>query len=229
MKGEAWAQEPGQSLTLRDDTGQLVIETVQPETLPRGARVEIVGRPIREEFGWTLQDPIFRRAEAGAFPSSRGLQRLRLTEQVTRLTPEEADRHQAVSLRGLITWFDERAPFFYLQDASGGVRVRAPPGWRREVGAGYLRGSIELSGVTLSGAHSTAEVELFELSNFMGSLGQPPARGITLEQALSGAEEFRRVEMRGYVRQVRTEGNWTRLELTAATGEFLRAAACANT
>ena len=46
----------------------------------------------------------------------------------------------------------------------------------------------------------TPEVELRE-SVAIGPLGQPPARTITLEQALSGAEESRRVEMRGYVRE----------------------------
>ncbi|HXS31249.1 MAG TPA: hypothetical protein VN755_10480, partial [Steroidobacteraceae bacterium] len=217
LKGEVWAQEPGQSLTLRDGTGQIMFATVQSETLPPQAGIEVVGRPIREEFGWTLQDPIFRRVETGqdSPPPGQTLQRLRLAEQVTRLTPEEVDRHQTASLRGVITWFDERAPYFYLQDASGGVRVRRAPG----VGAALAPGaSIALSGVTVSGAF-TAEVDLRESAS-IGPLGQPPARSITLEQALSGAEEFRRVEMRGYVRQVRTQGNWTRLELTAATGEF---------
>ena len=46
-------QEPGQSLTLRDGTGQIMFATVQPETLPAQARIEVVGRLAREEFGWT--------------------------------------------------------------------------------------------------------------------------------------------------------------------------------
>lgn len=218
LTGEVWAQEPGRTLTLRDGTGQLVIETVQPEALPQQARIEVIGRPIRNEFGWTLQDPLFRRVEvaSNAPPLARGLQRLRLAEQVTLLTSEEADQHQAVTLRGVITWFDERVPFFYLQDASGGVRVRRPAGVGNALASGA---SIELSGVTISGAR-TAEVELRQSAS-IGPLGQPPARSITLEQALSGVDEYRRVEMRGYVRQVRTADNWTRLDLTAATGEFV--------
>ena len=64
LKGEVWAQEPGRSLTLRDGSGQIMFATVQPETLPSRAGIEVVGRPVRAEFGWTVQDPIFRRVEA---------------------------------------------------------------------------------------------------------------------------------------------------------------------
>ena len=215
--GEVWRQEPGRTLTLRDDTGQIVLGTVQPQVLAQRTRVEVVGRPIREGFGWTLQDPIFRQVELApdAPRPGKGLQRLRLAEQVAVLTPEEANRHQAVSLRGVVTWFDDRASYFYLEDTSGGVRVRRAPEAGNTLAPGV---SIELSGTTMS-TGGRAEVE-FGGAASIGPLGQPPVRGITLEQALAGAEEHRRVEMRGYVRQVRTEGNWTRLELTAASGEF---------
>jgi signal transduction histidine kinase/CheY-like chemotaxis protein len=219
LVGEVWSEEAGRGFTLRDGTGQVVITTVQPMTLAEHASVEVVGRPARDDFGWTLQDPLFRprRGEAGdVLAPDQAPQRLRLAEQVVSLTPEEAAKHQMVSLRGVITWFDERAPYFFLQDASGGVRIRREPGPAN----GLLPGaSVALSGVTVRGSPAP-EVDFREVAP-IGPLGLPPARSLTLDQALAGAETFRRVEMRGFVRQIGREGYWTRLDLITRTGDFV--------
>ncbi|HEX2860592.1 MAG TPA: histidine kinase dimerization/phospho-acceptor domain-containing protein, partial [Lacunisphaera sp.] len=220
--GEVHAQETGETLTVRDGTGQVMILTAQPEALPARSKVEVIGRPATADLGWTLTESLFRRVGTAENQADRTLRgpgqapvRLRLAEQVVQLPPEEADKRYPVTLRGVVTWFDERADHLYLQDASGGVRVRRPPGDARGLSFGN---AVTMSGVTVRGA-LLPEVELLESSD-QGSFALPTPRRINLEQALSGVEESRWVEMRGFVRQVSSEGGWTRLDLTEATGEF---------
>lgn len=222
LMGEVRAQDAGKSLTLRDESGQIVIATAQPEVLPANTTIEVIGRPVMHELGWTLDQPLFRKAGASGLAYARGLygpgqapSRLRLAEQVLQLTPDQAEKRYPVTLRGVVTWSDERAQFFYLQDASSGVCIRREPGRGAALPIGT---SVAITGVTVRGS-SVPEIELLEASN-LGTMALPPARKISLEQALSGAEVGRRVEMRGYVRQVTHEDGWSRLDLTAATGEF---------
>ncbi|HTL68105.1 MAG TPA: ATP-binding protein [Lacunisphaera sp.] len=221
LVGSARAQDPGHSLTLRDDTGQLVLRTVQPEVLPANAGVEVIGQPFKDERGWTLRDVLFRRTDVPA-ANDGALQRpgqvpvrLRLAEQVTQLRPDEAARKFPVTLRGVVTWSDEHAPYFFLQDASGGVRVEGDPG---KAAFFPIGSSLLVNGVTAVGA-LVPKVEMLEV-NFLGTMALPTVRTINLEQALSGAEENRRVEMRGLVRLVTRDHAWTRLDLTGPTGEF---------
>ena len=65
---------------------------------------------------------------------------LRTAEQVRRLSPEEAERHYPVRLRGTITFFDQRIPtaaFRFIQDDTAGIYFfpavdrRGTAGWRR--------------------------------------------------------------------------------------------------
>jgi len=217
LTGELWSQEAGRSVTLRDATGQLTIGSPQPESWPAKTAIEVVGHPVRQEFGWTLENALFRAAQGPRdvhVPGQAPLH-LRLAAQLARLTLEEADLGQTVTLRGVVTWFDPRASYFYLQDVSGGVRVHREPGAADGVAAGA---SIALRGVTMRGDFA-AEVALREVTP-IGPLGLPPPRSTTLDQALAGTEECRRVEMRGYVREVRRTERATRLELTTAMGEF---------
>jgi two-component system cell cycle sensor histidine kinase/response regulator CckA len=219
--GEVRSQDLGKSLTLRDESGQIVIQTTQPELLMENSAVEVVGRPAQGEFSWTLHEALYRKAGPSAGPlmtlKSPGQMplRLRLAEQVLELPPEQAEKRYPVNLRGTVTWVDARADFFYLQDASGGVRIRRQPGQA----VPSIGSALILSGITARGTY-LSEVELQEASN-QGVFALPSARSVTLEQALSGAEEGQLVEMRGFVRQVAHEGGWTRLNLTTFTGEFM--------
>ncbi len=221
IAGELRAQDPGKSVTVRDETGQVVIPTAQPEVLAEGTAIEVVGRPAAADLGWTLREPIFRRTGAPAQPffalQAPGQMplRLRLAEHVLELAPDLAEKRYPVTLRGVVTWMDERADFFYLQDASGGVRIRRSAGKGTVLGAGT---QLTINGVTVRGTY-LPEVEMVE-ALVLGTAGLPPVRGITLDQALSGAEDGQRVEMRGFVRQVSAEGSWTKLDLTTFTGEF---------
>ncbi len=216
--GELRRAENGSGFTVRDDTGQVELAAVQPGAPQPGTTVEVVGRVAAGGLGWILREPLLRPyvpADAEAARSAgRPLPvRLRLAEQVLQLEPAEADNRHPVVLRGVVTWSAENSDRFYVQDISGGVAVRRAAGPAPEFGT-----SVSVIGVTARGRH-LPEVEARSLEQ-LGAQTLPPPRRISLEQALSGAEEARWVELRGFVRQVVSAGPWTRLDLTAATGEF---------
>jgi two-component system cell cycle sensor histidine kinase/response regulator CckA len=218
--GKVHSQEPGRALTVRDDTGQLEVQTAQPDLVLAGEEIEVVGRADGSALAPTLREPLYRPASSSIEKRTAPTElepprRLRLAGQVLALRPEEAAQGQPVSLRGVVTWSDPRAQFFYLQDASGGVRVRRTSLHDAVPSAGSV---LTLSGKTAQGEFSP---ELM-LETQGDSLPQalPLARSVTLEQVLSGAEEARRVEMHGYLRAVTREGEWLRLDFTTDTGEF---------
>ncbi|HVT73535.1 MAG TPA: ATP-binding protein [Lacunisphaera sp.] len=212
--GRVNAQEPGSSLTVRDETGQIDIATTQPGILARGTTVEVIGRPSRVGMAWTLSEPLYRNA-AGGEAMHEGTNnvpvRLRLAEQVLQLTQEDAEKRLPVTLHGVVTYL--RAGECYLQDVSGGIIVRLPPG--QPV---FFASEAVIRGTTRRGRiHPAVEAQQVETR---GMIETPPARRISLEQALTGADEGRLVEMNGYVRRVETNEGQTRLDLTAQTGEF---------
>ncbi len=216
LAGEVKSQEPGASLTVRDETGQIEIPTKQPETLPVGATVEIFGRATPSSLGWTLRSPLFRRVDAPALAGQRpgnAPLRLRLAEQVLQLSPAEAAKAQPVTLRGIVTWSDEASGNFYLQDVSGGILIRRSGGILPGFGQ-----SVTVTGFTARGKLH-AEVEMSDVL-LAGSLALPPPRKITLDQAMTGAEAGRWVEMSGYLRQVVSAEGRTHLDLTGRSGEF---------
>lgn len=217
--GEVQNVATGAGFTVRDDTGQTEIATQQPGVPAVGTAVEVVGRAAAAELGWTLQEPLFRRADAASLPvrpregPGRVPMRLRLVEQILQLTPEEAARHHPVTLRGIVTWSDPRSGQFYLQDVSGGIAVS-----RSAEQTPAFSAAVSVTGVTMRGTQVPA-VEALAFEEY-GTQPPPPPRRISLEQAMAGSEEGRWVEMRGYVRQVTRDREWLRLDLVAPTGEF---------
>ncbi|MDQ5977362.1 MAG: two-component system, cell cycle sensor histidine kinase and response regulator CckA [Verrucomicrobiota bacterium] len=215
--GELRRTENGSGYTVRDETGQVALATVQPGVPQPGTTVEVVGRVAPAELGWILQEPLLRShvadSEEARGPGRPLPVRLRLAEQVLQLEPQEAENRHPVVLRGVVTWAGENSDRFYVQDISGGVAVRRLEGPAPEFGT-----SVIVTGVTARGRF-LPEVEARSLEQ-LGTQNLPSPRRISLEQAMSGAEDGRRVELRGFVRQVSPSGPWTRLDLTSATGEF---------
>jgi signal transduction histidine kinase/CheY-like chemotaxis protein len=220
VEGKVRSQEPGRSLTLRDDTGQVEILTGQTFPLSTGERVEAIGYPRIRGTEWTLRLGLYRAQQsggAGDVLASAGGERplLRLAEQILDLGTDQAVRGYPVRLFGVVTWSDPVAPFFFLQDASGGVcvtfdsaRLEAPP----------QGDSVVVKGLTAVGEFAP-QVRAVDLKK-TGAFDLPRANIVTLEQAMAGVEEGQWIELSGYLRQVSREGRWTRLDLTASAGEF---------
>ncbi|WP_415908596.1 hypothetical protein [Oleiharenicola sp. Vm1] len=218
VAGKVLHHDPGQSLVMRDDTGQLLIRTPQPDKLSPGDEIEVIGRRAGGGLEWTLHEAVFRRIfrpiplrQPG---TAGGPAKLRLTAQVLELRPEEAAQGLPAEINGVVTWAHPAAAFFYLADASGGVCVRRP----EHTAPPLIGDGVIVRGTTRAGAFAP-ELNLDAVLP-TGGLSVPSARSVTLEQALTGAEEARWVELRGYLRHVEPDGPWLRLDFTTATGEF---------
>ena len=216
VAGRVKAQEPGRSLTLRDDSGQIVVLTGQMRACAFDETIEAVGYPAINGTRWELASGLFRPLAATKDLAEQSITQVRLGAQVLELSPEAAAKGMPAELSGVVTWSAPGAPYFYIQDASGGVcvlratktdRVR-PPG-----------DQVLVQGVTAMGAF--APVVQATRFNRSGSTLLPEARLITLEHAFTGVEEAQWVEMRGYVRDVLRDRDASRLDITTPGGRFV--------
>ena len=135
--------------------------------------------------------------------------------QVQKLRTDEAASGRPVRLRGVVTFTHSSERVFCLNDSTGGVRV-----WleKKDVALPDVGRAVVVRGITSTGPVSTS-VRADEIQ-VAGSQPLPVPRIVSLEQALTGAEDNQWVEMRGRLRQVEAVGDWVRLTLTAAVGDF---------
>jgi signal transduction histidine kinase/CheY-like chemotaxis protein len=211
--GAARTQQPGKSLTIRDESGQIALDTPQMRAVQLGEAVEAVGYPVRQNNELRLRGGLFRRLKGALPPPPEGLPRLRLADQLRELPPDEAARGYPVELTGTVTWAHPSADFIYISDATGGVRVYPPDTKSLWAGA-----RVFVSGASAAGRFTP--VVLAQTVYRTATIELPDPRRVTLEQALTGVEEGQWVSMTGFVRDVKTEGPWVRLELTTSAGEF---------
>ncbi len=215
LVGVVREQQPGKSLTIRDETGQLVLQTAQTRTVQLGERVEAVGVPqmVGSELG--LHAALYRRKPVTGLESASDHTSLRLADQLRELPAEAAARSYPVKLLGIITWANRAADFFFLQDSSGGVCVFQPP---TRITGTVVGARVEVTGVSSAGKF--VPVVLATSAKTTATVDLPEARQVSLEQALTGIEEAQWVAMSGYVRGVAHDGPWARLEMTTSAGEF---------
>ena len=117
--------------------------------------------------------------------------------QVRGLSPEQADKHLHVKLRGVVTCYDEGLFARFIQDSTAGIYLRTysnPP----ELEPGDL---VEVEGYTSRGDY--APVVKPESINVVGKMPLPHARQTTYAQLASGVEDSQFVEVAGIVRSVR--------------------------
>ncbi len=220
IAGTFQGAQPGKSITVRDQTGQIRLMSRQPHQLNKGDPVEAIGRPTGTGLDLALREGVFRPlhppAQAPA-NASVGLAKLRVADQIRALSPEEAERGYPVQLNGLVTWSDPVTRTFFFQDASGAAKVVLPPDG--SIPTPEFKASVLVSGATRAGEF-VSEVRASAVAHGPGS-PLPSAQSITLEQAMTGVDYAHWVETRGYVRSATADGPQTRLELTTASGEFV--------
>ncbi|MFT3867951.1 MAG: response regulator [Nibricoccus sp.] len=207
----------GKSVSVRDATGQVKILTRQTRYLSPGTTIEAVGLPSLVGTNWALSDGFYRIVSfaPGTQDSVDGV--IRLAEQVLALNPELAATGQSVKIRGAVSWIRGSADYIYLQDATAGIRVNLPPKFKPS--RGMMNSLMEVSGKTMRGNFAPEIVADQIVALGPSTLATP--RPITLEHALTGVDESQLVELTGYLRAVKHEGNWSELSLTSATGEFV--------
>ncbi|HLP02557.1 MAG TPA: ATP-binding protein [Opitutaceae bacterium] len=211
-------QQPGRSLMLRDDSGQIEVLSGQSISLRNREPVEAIGYPEINGTEWKLRAALYRPLKTSpqvAPAAAAGLPELRLAGNILELSAAEADRHYPVSLYGVVTWSHPDAPFFFLQDSSGGIEVRTGAAPARSYEPGR---SVVVEGTSVMG--SFAPTVAATTVKKTGDMPLPRAEVLTFEHALTGQAEAEFVEMRGLVRKIHRDTPWHRLELTTSAGDF---------
>ena len=144
---------------------------------------------------------------------------LTTSQEVHRLTSEEAARAHPVHLRGVVTYYDPSffadgyAPMF-IHDAAGCIFVRVAQGTYQSLTAGSL---IDLRGVSGRGDFAPIVVELS--IQVLGRPGLPPnPRKPSLVRLLSGVEDGQWVQVEGVVHSVVSHNRHINLQLVMADG-----------
>lgn len=211
--------DPGRELWLRDESGQIVVRTVQHASLKIGDIVEAIGIPNSQGSEPTLEDSLIRTANNDLADSlllrMANMKELRTSDQVLELSPEEAAAGKPVRLRGIVTWASEQNKMLILQDATGGVRLDLS-----EIGGAFPKVTfvLDVEGVTVPGSFAPA-VKTTKVEFLTPGLLPDPNK-ISLDQTLQGRQEGLTVEMRGVVRRFETIGGLVRIGVSTPTGEF---------
>ena len=214
LRGTIRQREIGTSFVLRDSFGEVLVYSLQRERIQPGTEVEVVGRLAIEGSRWVLQSAQFRRALGPDTRQPPAGQTLDLIDRIRQLSPVEAAEGRAVDIRGIVTWSLADADFFFIQDLSGGVRVRLPQG----VPPPPLQRFARVVGRTCQGSFGPA-VDMLELHD-LSSMAHPAPKRVTYAQAISGSEDGQWVEMRGFIRRTASEGDWRWIYVTTPEGEF---------
>lgn len=130
--------------------------------------------------------------------------------QILNLTPEVAERHYPVQLRGVVTCFDQRAELCFVQDSTAGIYVYTK-NQNRQYKPGDL---VEVAG--MSGAGLFSPIILLGTLNVTGSGALPEPKAISIEQLASGKEDSQWVQVEGIVQRVVED--WGHLVLDVVSG-----------
>jgi len=217
IEGEVREMEPGFSLSVRDNTGQVSVKSAWHGGPTKPENVNLIGRVSKNGSTVVLKNALFVATERRVAHEIAGTPDLHHAEEVVSLPPTEAVKGYPVELTGIVSWSHPSSRTFYVTDTTRGVRVRLPAnGEPPAVGSG-----VNIHGVTAVGRFaSEVQAGRVELPPLNQGVGMPEARVSTLEQALTGVDEANWIQLSGYVRSVESEGVMTRLQLLTASGEF---------
>ena len=218
VRGRLQSQEVGSFLVIRDNTGLLVVHSVQKQPLLLEAEVEAVGRVAISGAQWILQSALYRRVRSRIPPNHTADKSAALDsiDQIRRLTSEEAARGLPVTVSGTVVWVNPKTDFFFLQDVTGCLRVRYS---REKIETPRLVQHLAVEGVTIDGGFAPA-VELRRARD-LGSMTASPPKPVTFDQAITGKEDGQWVEMRGFLQRTESDGDSRRICRPAGfAGEF---------
>jgi PAS domain S-box-containing protein len=216
--GSVVSHEPGRSFTLRDQTGQMTVQSAQTLEVALGQSITAIGYPFIDGPESLLRNAYVKTTPAKDEKnktSSSHLPLLRMIGQVQMLSPEDAAGGQPVRLTGMVTWVSPISRFIFLQDATGGIRIDLA---HSNIPPPELYDYIQIEGSTVRG-NFTCEIDASGCVH-KGKFALPPARLITLGQAMTGVEEGNWIELQGYVNALASERPWAELLVTTSAGEF---------
>ncbi len=154
---------------------------------------------------------VFASAPARAASTNEVLTR---AADVLSLTAAQAKQRISISITGIVTVAETTPNWkgkFFVQDATGGIFVNNKDS--RQPSVGDL---VTVTGATHAGGYAPDLIQ--PRWKIIGTAPLPPAKVISAEQLMSGAEDGQRVEVSGIVRSVQ-RGD-TRLILELASGGY---------
>jgi PAS domain S-box-containing protein len=132
------------------------------------------------------------------------LPELTTAAQVRQLTPEQAEQHYPVKLRGVVTLFDQRSPgasFRFVQDATAGIYL-----FLGDLTNGLPLAAGELVAIEgVSGKGEFAPIVIMRKCEVLGEGSFPRPKAVSLDELATGREDSQFVEFTGIVRSVQTD------------------------
>ncbi|ACB74255.1 histidine kinase [Opitutus terrae PB90-1] len=215
VRGVVEAHDAGAYLRMRDDTGQVLVRSIQPERIAFGAEVEAVGRVDCEGAKWVLRNALFRRTKVVPLlrNKSAGLDSV---DGIRQLSLPQAASGLPVKISGLVTWSMPGTEFFYLQDVTGGIRVNFDP---KTIEVPQLGKYLQVEGTTMVRGFMPS-VRLAGIVD-RGSMTHAEGRNVTFEQAITGKEDGQWVAIRGFIQRTESQGDWRWIYMTTPGGEVV--------
>ena len=220
LRGRIEARKPGTAIIIRDSTGQVEVRSLQEQRLEIGTEVDVLGKVAVSNEHWVLDPALYRPVPAPAAgppaapPGAAGV--LESAAEIRALGPAEAAEQRPVVMRGMVAWQVPDADYFVLLDRTAGIRVYFDQAAPREL---QREKFIEIRGVTRTDRQGAA-VSLHDFFD-LGSTNYPAPKAITVNEALTGREDGGWVEMRGFVRNIETVGEWRTVNVTTPEGSFV--------
>lgn len=137
---------------------------------------------------------------------------LHTAEAIRALPVAEAEGHQPVKVRGIVTFFDEILYSRFIQDETAGIYLRESTNVPA-LKAGQI---VEVAGVT--GAGEYAPIIMPAQVTILGNGTLPQAKPVTFDQLASGKEDSQFVEIAGIVRSVRFDETSQYFSIGLSTG-----------
>ena len=222
VHGVVARQEQGSELVIRDETGELLVNTAQMTSVKPGSQVDVLGFPSAMKGNVVFEDATFRQMDAGSTekvstspvaPGSRAL--LTTVDQIHKLSPEEAKRNYPVHLRCVVTYYEPLWHFAFIQDSTAGIfmDLRGEKGLRIEPGQ-----LVEVDGQ--SGPGDFAPVLIRPRLRVVGKAPLPTAGHLSLEELFSGMQDSNWVEAEGIVQTIRNDAEHALLGIVSGSRKF---------
>ncbi|HEV8486816.1 MAG TPA: response regulator [Blastocatellia bacterium] len=222
VHGVVARQEQGSELVIRDETGELLVNTSQMTSVQPGSQVDVLGFPSATKGNVVFEDATFRQTNARATGkvstssvAQGSLALLTTVDQIHKLSPEEAKRNYPVHLRCVVTYYEPLWHFAFIQDSTAGIfmDLRAEKGLRIEPGQ-----LVEVDGQ--SGPGDFAPVLIRPRLRVVGKAPMPTAGHLSLEELFSGMQDSNWVEAEGIVQTIRNDAEHALLGIVSGSRKF---------
>jgi|GEM_PF-2553524 len=223
LVGVVRKQELGVSLFVRDDTGEVRVESDQPREFEIGTVVNVVGRPAWNAGLLVVRDAVVLSAAEVNRLSATGMEKLPAGSElpvittvraVRSMTLEEAGLQHPVNLRGVVTGYLKEWFGLFVQDETAGIYVSVD-GLLLDLEAGD---EVEVRGYTDPGGFAPIVQSLSVTRVGQGAL--PAARLFSVQELMQGGHDSQWVEVNGVIRSLDDSAEFMRAVATDQSGSF---------